>query len=68
MLKHTWIPIALASCSISSATVTAPTASTRPDQPVELGMVEWGRDLEAGLDTAESADKPVLLLFQEIPG
>ena len=68
MLKHTWIPLTLVSCSISSANVAAPTGTTGPDQPVELGRVEWGRDLEVGLDTAESAQKPVLLLFQEIPG
>ena len=36
--------------------------------PTELGLVKWGRDLDAAL--AESADsgKPVLVLFQEIPG
>lgn len=34
----------------------------------ELGRVNWGRNLEAGLITATDADKPVLLLFQEIPG
>jgi len=38
------------------------------DQPVELGLVSWQRNLDAGLELAASADKPVLLLFQEVPG
>jgi hypothetical protein len=37
-------------------------------QPVELGLVAWQRDLDAGLELAAAADKPVLLLFQEVPG
>ena len=36
--------------------------------PVELGAVTWERKLEVGLATAKEAGKPVLLLFQEIPG
>jgi hypothetical protein len=67
MLGQNWWPLALASCSVSAGGSAAP-APLRPDQPVELGAVAWGRDLEAGLDTAERAEKPVLLLFQEIPG
>ncbi len=35
-------------------------------QPDELGRIEWHRDLDAVL--AKSPDKPILLLFQEIPG
>ncbi len=36
--------------------------------PQELGAVEWGRDLNTGLENSKSSGKPVLLLFQEIPG
>jgi hypothetical protein len=36
--------------------------------PVELGRVGWGRDVDAGIDTGRRTGKPVLLLFQEIPG
>ena len=37
-------------------------------QAVEVGDVGWGRDLEAALvETAESG-KPILVLFQEVPG
>ena len=38
------------------------------DQPVELGQVRWRRDFDAALAEAKAADKPVLLLFQEVPG
>lgn len=36
--------------------------------PVELGTVDWLRDLESGFELARESGKPVLLLFQEIPG
>lgn len=34
----------------------------------ELGDVAWLRDLDAGLAVAAEQRKPVLLLFQEVPG
>ena len=34
----------------------------------ELGRVRWLRDLDAATAAAEKAGKPVLLLFQEVPG
>ncbi len=37
-------------------------------QPVELGRVQFGRDLDAGLAAAKHDQKPVFLQFQEIPG
>ncbi len=42
-----------------------------PDEtqaPEELGAVAWARELEPALKLAERTDRPVLLLFQEIPG
>ena len=41
--------------------------------PVDLGTVDWRRgeadgDFEAALAEAQRVDRPVLLLFQEIPG
>jgi hypothetical protein len=38
------------------------------EQPVELGQVKWRRDFEAGLAEAKRTGRPVLLLFQEVPG
>ncbi|MCU0699445.1 MAG: thioredoxin family protein [Myxococcaceae bacterium] len=38
-----------------------------PQHP-ELGRVTWLRDLDAGLERARTEGKPVLLLFDEVPG
>ena len=43
----------------------SPSGHAEPDQPMELGTVKWSRDLDAVLETSE---KPVSLLFQEVPG
>ncbi len=37
-------------------------------RPVEVGDVRWGRDFDAALKMSAEAGKPVLVLFQEIPG
>jgi len=36
--------------------------------PVEVGDVQWGRDFDAALKESAATGKPVLILFQEIPG
>ncbi len=36
--------------------------------PVEVGTVKWGRDLDAAYSSSRSSNKPVLVLFQEVPG
>jgi len=38
------------------------------DGPVELGRVDWLRDHDQAFAEARRTGKPVLLLFQEIPG
>lgn len=43
-------------------------ASVLHAAPVELGKVTWGRDYEQGIAAAKDTGKPVLLLFQEVPG
>ncbi|MCB0549525.1 MAG: thioredoxin family protein [Phaeodactylibacter sp.] len=40
----------------------------RSNSPEELGKVRWLRDFETGLERASLEDKPVFLLFQEVPG
>ena len=40
----------------------------RGGSPVELGEVNWIRDFDKGLEQASAEDKPVFLLFQEVPG
>ncbi len=39
-----------------------------PDAPVELGRVAWERDFDRATARAEREQKPILLLFQEVPG
>ena len=45
-----------------------PAAARSPAGPRELGLVRWGRSLDAGLAESRQSGRPVLLLFQEIPG
>ncbi len=40
----------------------------RGETPVETGKVAWSRDLEGSLTASRQSGKPVLLLFQEVPG
>ena len=37
-------------------------------QPVELGKVAWGRDLDEAVAKSKKSNKPIALLFQEVPG
>ncbi|MBX2871896.1 MAG: hypothetical protein KTR30_07350 [Saprospiraceae bacterium] len=36
--------------------------------PVELGKVNWERKLDKGIKLAQADQKPIFLLFQEVPG
>lgn len=38
------------------------------DNPIEAGNVRWGRDLDWAITESGRSGKPVLALFQEIPG
>ena len=37
-------------------------------QPAELGAVPWERDFDKAIAAARKAQKPLLVLFQEVPG
>lgn len=37
-------------------------------EPEELGQVHWLRDLDLGKAESQKSGKPILLLFQEVPG
>jgi hypothetical protein len=49
-----------------TAVAVQPVAPT--GNPEELGKVQWLRDLDAGKAEAQKTGKPILLLFQEVPG
>ncbi|MGI9516540.1 MAG: VPGUxxT family thioredoxin-like (seleno)protein, type 2 [Pirellulaceae bacterium] len=45
-----------------------PATNHADDPPVELGKVKWHRDLEQAKQLSADSQKPVLILFQEVPG
>jgi hypothetical protein len=53
---------------VIGALALAATVRAQDPAPVELGSVNWLRDLEAAQSQAKTTGKPILLLFQEIPG
>ncbi|MBC7774375.1 MAG: thioredoxin family protein [Phycisphaerae bacterium] len=52
---------------INQSQVSQSQINQSPDQP-ELGQVHWLRDLDAGRAESQKSGKPILLLFQEVPG
>lgn len=44
------------------------TARPRVNQAEELGQVNWGRDLDDAKAKSAASGKPILVLFQEVPG
>ena len=70
--------ILLASCAaqyqpgeqFGSLTETGAQSPDRPrvEQAEELGQVNWGRDLDAAKAKSAKSGKPILVLFQEVPG
>ena len=60
-------PMAVVNQTSKPATRSTPIDKKR-SQPVEVGRVDWLRNLDEAKKVAKAADKPILLLFQEIPG
>ncbi|MEM9585808.1 MAG: VPGUxxT family thioredoxin-like (seleno)protein, type 2 [Planctomycetota bacterium] len=61
------------SASVAIAAFTFLTLSARgveadEKNPTEIGLVDWNRDLDAALAESQARGKPVLVLFQEVPG
>lgn len=44
------------------------TSTTSFDPPEELGKVDWLRNIKTATLQASKTDKPILILFQEVPG
>ncbi len=38
------------------------------ENPIEVGSVNWGRDLAQALKLSDETGRPVFVLFQEVPG
>jgi hypothetical protein len=66
-MRKRLLTTAIASCTLAGAVASA--VDTPTDAPPrELGDVQWRRDYTRAMADAKTANKPVLLLFQEIPG
>jgi copper chaperone CopZ len=64
-MKHL-IPFLIASVLVS---VSAISQKTDPgNQPVELGDISWYRNIDEAKQEAANVNKPILILFQEVPG
>ena len=62
-----YLPLLLLSPALS-VTQDKPAQESQPQSPIELGRVNWATTLEPALAASAKDQKPVLLLFQEIPG
>ena len=54
--------------SIFCISLTAQIYSYADNNPIELGKVKWIRNYDEALNKAETLDKPIFILFQEVPG
>lgn len=55
-------------CFLTAGTLSAQTRTVVKDQRTELGKVSWFRDYDEALSESARTNKPVLILFQEVPG
>ncbi len=53
---------------VLAAALPVVSCQSQPANPVEVGTVNWNRDLPAALASSKKSGKPVFLLFQEVPG
>jgi hypothetical protein len=54
-----------------SAFISSADRSELPDagsQPIEIGLIHWGRNFEEALEHSGREGRPVFALFQEVPG
>ena len=58
------VPLLLAGALLAGVVPGAP----HPNPEPELGLVHWGRDLDQALATSRATNRPVLVLFDEVPG
>jgi hypothetical protein len=60
-----WATLALGLCAAALAWAGG---ETEAEAPVELGAIRWSRDFDAAQARAKKEGKPLLVLFQEVPG
>ncbi len=47
---------------------TGPEGAEKSKAPIEVGDVDWSRDLDGACKVSKKSGKPVMILFQEVPG
>ena len=62
MMLSTFFVTTPVACGQTGSTV------QRTKNPVELGLVKWIRNFDDGLAETKAKGRPMLLLFQEVPG
>ncbi|MFN0151193.1 MAG: VPGUxxT family thioredoxin-like (seleno)protein, type 2 [bacterium] len=62
------ISITLFSMFGAALATASPAADTTPANARELGLVRWGRELDAAAGESNATGKPIAILFQEVPG
>ncbi len=68
MTSHKFIFFLLFLMLNSSITYTQLSWTKSVDNPIELGDVLWHRNYQQAVEIARKVDKPIFLLFQEVPG
>lgn len=68
LLFSTLITVCFIPQSNQSPINQSPTNQSPTNQPEELGKVHWLRDLDLGKAESQKSGKPILILFQEVPG
>ena len=61
-------PLRLTLIAWLAALGAAALAGAQRTNPVELGRVAWLRNFDQAHAAAATSNKPILLLFQEVPG
>jgi hypothetical protein len=67
-MKSTLLSLALLFSTLITVCFIPQSNQSPINQPEELGKVHWLRDLDLGKAEAQKTGRPILLLFQEVPG
>lgn len=67
-MPRSCVPLALALCLCGAAFAVDPPKADAKKTPPELGRVPFLRDYPTAVDQAKKAKKPLLVLFDEVPG
>lgn len=68
MNKAIGVVIVTAVLAVTAAFFLLPNRPIMGQAPVELGQVEWNRNLEEAKAASAKSGKPLFVQFQEVPG